>query len=327
MTKLADYSQEVTGDELDAALRAGGFDGVFHYLHGTPGWVIRLETLAVVADIRSHGWWQLGIDVPLNSSDADGAAMAAAARAYGFPPGSLMALDIEPERFVLDPPGWARAADAWCDGVRAGGYSPGPYGNDDTVAACGSRADWIWRAKPDQCDPAGPGLAAEYFAGRRIVQCSKGVWGGVEFDVSYSQFTIGGSRSTGGDGMGFLSRDIAGETFDEVYAAGGEAQWGSFPGGAGEWTGGNTPATNLGSPGGAKDLVEVTGAYTTHAGVQRLNLRGVRRDGGRWIKVMSVADFSVLTDWTVASAGPAQDVPTATAADEVLRAHLRDGPA
>jgi GH25 family lysozyme M1 (1,4-beta-N-acetylmuramidase) len=114
------------------------------------------------------------------------------------------------------------------------------------------------------------------------------------------------------DGMGFLSRDVTGETIDEVYASGGEALWGSYPGGAGEWISATTAPTNLGSPVGAKDLVEVTGAFTTHAGVQRLNLRGVRKDGSRWVKVMNPADFSVLEDWTEATAGPAQDVPLGT---------------
>lgn len=109
--------------------------------------------------------------------------------------------------------------------------------------------------------------------------------------------------------MGFLSRDVTGETLDEVYAAGGEAQWGSYPGGAGEWVGPPTTPTNLGSPMGAKDLVEADGAFTTHAGVQRLNVRGVRHDGSRWVKVVSAVDFSVLLDWSPGLSGPAQDVP------------------
>jgi hypothetical protein len=127
-----------------------------------------------------------------------------------------------------------------------------------------------------------------------------------------------------GDGMGFLSRDVTGDTLDEVYAAGGEALWGSFPGGAGQWTGAGTPPpTNLGSPQGARDLLEVTGAFTTHAGVQRLNVRGVRRDGSRWAKVMNVADFSTLQDWAQASAGPLQDVPGGSVPDTVFVTHAQ----
>ena len=47
--KLADYSDRVTADQLDTALRLGGFEGVFHYLSGTPGFIIRIETPDVVA--------------------------------------------------------------------------------------------------------------------------------------------------------------------------------------------------------------------------------------------------------------------------------------
>ena len=188
--KLADYSQVVTADQLDVALRAGGFEGVFHYTSGSLA--RRLELPAVVADIRGRGWPQLAIDVPhLATVDGDGAARVAT-DAYGFPAGALIALDIEPDEFRADPAGWAAAADGWCEGVRARRLSPGVYGVDATVAACANRADFIWRAKPGQCDPAGPGLAADFFAGRRIVQCGAAFFAGVEMDISFSQFTIGG---------------------------------------------------------------------------------------------------------------------------------------
>jgi len=187
--KLADYSQVVTVDQLDAALRAGGFEGVFHYTSGS--FALRLEDPAVVAGIRARGWPQLAIDVP-HLVDVDGAAAARAAIAYGFPAGALLALDIEPGPYRADPAGWAAAADRWCPAVRAAGLSPVVYGVDETVAACANQADSIWRAKPDMCDPAGPGLADAFFAGCRIVQCGAGVFGGVEMDVSYSQFAIGG---------------------------------------------------------------------------------------------------------------------------------------
>jgi hypothetical protein len=192
--RIADYSQSVTVDQLDAALLAGGFEAVFHYLAGTPGFVLRIEDPAVVAGIREKGWPQLGIDVPRLPPDVDGAATAERARQlYGCPPGFEIYLDIEPAQFVLDRAGWPPAADRWSDGIRAAGYVPGIYGTDETVAVCANNADRIWRAKPGQCDPAGPGLEATFFAGRRIVQCDSGVWGGVEFDVSFSQFMIGGA--------------------------------------------------------------------------------------------------------------------------------------
>src|SRR5690348_5325084 len=138
--KLADYSQAVTADQLDAALRAGGFEGVFHYVAGSPGWVRRIELPSVVAAIRTRGWPQIGIDIP-TLARIDGAAAAARARdVYGFGPGFRLALDIEPSLFEQDRAGWAAAADRWCDQVRAAGLSPGVYGTDATVAACANHA-------------------------------------------------------------------------------------------------------------------------------------------------------------------------------------------
>ena len=198
--RIGDYSQRVTADQLDAALRAGGFDGVSHYMAGTLGFALRIEDPAIVAEIRGKGWPQLGIDIPFSPSNVDGEATATrVAQVYGFGPGLGIGLDIEPVRFVLDPAAWAAASDRWCDQVRAAGFSPGVYGTDPTVAACANRADWIWRARPGECDPAGPGLASAFFAGRRIIQCGSGAWSGVEFDVNYSQFAVGGDVLTQDD--------------------------------------------------------------------------------------------------------------------------------
>ena len=191
--KLADYSQAVSVEQLDGALRAGGFEGVFHYVHGS--FARRLEVLDVVEGIRARDWPQLAIDVP-RLVDVDGAAAARAAIAYGYPAGALLALDVEAAEFDADPAGWTAAADRWCPAVRTAGLSPGVYGPDRALAACGTRADWIWRARPGMCDPAGPGLAAAFFAGRRVVQCGAGLFGGVEVDVSYSQFTVEGPMLT-----------------------------------------------------------------------------------------------------------------------------------
>jgi hypothetical protein len=196
--KLADYSDVVTVQQLDAALRAGGFQGVFHYLAGNNA--RRIEDPAVVAGIRDRGWPQAGISVPTVNA-VDGAADARRTReVYRFGDGFQLYLDIEPAEFDADPVRWPAAANRWCDAVRAARLSPGVYGVDRTVSACSDHADRIWRAKPGLCDPAGPGLAPSFFAGRRAVQCDAGKFpdapGGVVMDVSFSQFDL---SATGGD--------------------------------------------------------------------------------------------------------------------------------
>jgi hypothetical protein len=189
MSKFLDYSQVVTPDQLDGALRAASCDAVAHYLSGD--FALRIEDPAVVSAIRARGWHQCGISVP-TLGGVNGAADAATARdVYGFGAGFQLALDIEPDEFRGNPGAWGAAADAWCDQVRAAGLSPGVYGTDDTVAACGNHADWIWRAKPGQCDPAGPGLDPAFFAGQRAAQCITTTVAGVSVDVDFSQFPIG----------------------------------------------------------------------------------------------------------------------------------------
>lgn len=195
--KWGDYSQEVTGAQLADALVAGGFEGVLHYMAGTSGFVLRVELPAVVQEIAARGFPQMGIDTPTLGA-VNGPATAQRVRGvYGKGPGFVVWLDIEPDQFRINPDAWVAKADAWCDAIRAAGLVPGVYGTDVTVAACANRADRIWRAKPDMCDPAGPGLDSAFFAGRRMVQCSVEVAGGVEFDVSFSQWEGSMSLSQG----------------------------------------------------------------------------------------------------------------------------------
>jgi hypothetical protein len=186
--KAADYSQVVTAAELDAALRSGGFQSVWHYVGDD--FALREEDPNVVADIRSRGWPQGGIFVVRAPSSVNAAADVQRARAYGFPPGSKLALDVEPSVFDQDRTGWARACDAWAPGIRAGGYLAVIYGVDRTVAACGNQMDYLWRAVPGECDPAGPGLDPAWKPGVRMIQCGSGVFSGVSMDISYSQFSL-----------------------------------------------------------------------------------------------------------------------------------------
>src|SRR2546430_2584948 len=129
--KLGDYSDPVTVQQLDAALRAGSFEGVFHYLAGNNA--LRIEDAAVVAGIRDRGWPQAGISLPTVDS-VDGAADARRARDVShFGDGFQLYLDIEPGDFNQAPDRWPAAANRWCDGVGAAGLSPGVYGVDRTV--------------------------------------------------------------------------------------------------------------------------------------------------------------------------------------------------
>lgn len=189
--KLADYSQVVTVDELDGALHAGGFDGVFHYLGDD--FAFREEDPLIVAGIRARGWAQGGIFVPSLARVAGAGDAQRQLSTYGYPVGSVAVLDIEPIEFDQDPVDWANAADGWCVAIRAAGLRPWVYGVDRTVAACGNGADAIMRAVPGMCDPAAPGpqgLNPAFKPGQRAVQCDQGVWNGVSMDSSISEVSL-----------------------------------------------------------------------------------------------------------------------------------------
>lgn len=198
LQRIADYSQEVTVDGLDLALRLGGFYGVWHYLSGN--YARRWEDPKVVIGIRARGWPQGGISVPRNPASVNGPVDAdRAMNLYGLPRGSLYALDIEPGVFDLDPAGWERAANGWCDVVAMVGYVPVVYGVDRTVARCANHAQRIWRAKPGQADPEGPGLDPEFFAGRRMSQYDSEVWNGITFDGNECDFEFAPARDVSSD--------------------------------------------------------------------------------------------------------------------------------
>lgn len=321
--KLADYSQAVTVDSLDTALREGGFDGVFHYLRGTPGFVVRVETPEVVGGIRDRGWPQAGIDLPRTPGDADGNALVLVAQWYGCPPGHQLYLDIEPDVFAqFGANAWAAAADVWAGQVRAGGYSPNGYGTDATLAACANRMDRIWRAKPGQCDPAGPGLDPAFFAGRRATQCGAAVIGGIEMDISFSEFPLGATRLRGGDGV-LASSDAMQEPFWDVRirAADQAVLLGFFAGGAGDYESFTGNLTELGRPSGKAAPVQAGLTFTTHVpGHLRVNVGVTLADGSEWLKIYGDEPGSVnsiVQDWTPAGVPancPAVYVPAVTGA-------------
>lgn len=186
--KFADYSDVTSAGQIDAMLRAGAFNGIAHYIAGNNA--RRRELPSVVQAVRQLGWPQMGISVPTigfvnGAQDAE-----IASNDYRMPAGAIIWLDIEPTEFDSAPNAWPTEADRWCDGIRAGGYSPGIYGVDRTVAACSNHADRIWRAKPGECDPAAEGLDSAFFAGKRAIQCAQVTIAGLTVDVSYSEFSI-----------------------------------------------------------------------------------------------------------------------------------------
>jgi hypothetical protein len=186
LIRFLDYSNPTTIGQVDAAIRAARASGVCHYMSGN--FARRLEQTDIVTGIREIGWPQMGIDVPTLSA-VNGAKAAAIARdIYGHH--GRFALDIEPDEFRANPQAWKVAANQWCEDVHNAGLIPGIYGTDETVALCSDHADFIWRAKPDMCDPAGPGLDPNFFIGRRAVQCAQGTFAGLVCDINYAQFAL-----------------------------------------------------------------------------------------------------------------------------------------
>lgn len=237
-------------------------------------------------------------------------------------PGEGMAGDFENDPNAR---AWPANGLSWAEQflTEVGGpdYIPGFYGAPSFLAqhSLASLADtwWMWIADWFVQAPDTLGKKASLW---QFTDCASiaGVNGCVDGSyplVPVDSLLIPGidppTHSTGGSNnsdMGFVVRDVTQDILDEVYCAGGEALWGTYPGGAGGWVGANTSATNLGSPAGAKDLVEVSGAFATFVPGLRLHVRGVRKDGTRWLKVMNAGDFSMIQDWAQGSVGPNQDV-------------------
>jgi hypothetical protein len=288
-----------------ADMDAVGAQGGAIYVYGS----FLNYTKAHVDVARAAGKQVLPIIVPGNQPPAP--PLYAVAAPYGITSGPL-AYDIEDGSFPA--PEWVEQA---VNESNAAGWSAGVYSSG--AARQQYAFGWWWEARWPygagtwQPVPVLPtGQAGWQYAHDVVVN-------GSEYDISIFDMGVfeeaNPSSRTGDAGMGFLSRDVTGGTIDDVYVSDGEARWGVYPGGAGDWIASGV-TTNLGSPGDAKDLVEVTGAFTTHEGALRLNLRGVRRDGSRWVRVMDPVDFSTLLDWAVTAGGLAQDVLAPSVPDD-----------
>jgi len=194
----------------------------------------------------------------------------------------------------------------WCDRFsRPGRRAPTVYCNRSTLPAVqqavgGRRVDY-WIATLDGTQDVPGAVAVQYID-----------TGPYDESIIHDPSWVGLNppNTTEADGMGFLSRDVTAGTLDEVFArSDGHAVWGTFTGGAGQWESWTGGLTDLGSPQGAADLVTADGAFTTDPNGRRLNVRGIRRDGSRWIKVMNADTFGQIQDWVPAISGGNEFVP------------------
>lgn len=245
-------------------------------------------------------------------------------RVVGDPRGMLLALDLEVGSGNL-----ASYRDRFCDRVQAKAGKPCwwySYSNFVSTRSLNtSSADYpFWLAWPDS-NGALPRFA---FGGVAMQQYGltpvPGVSGGVDanrFFGSLDQLralAIGGAPApappppiTAGGRM-FIPYDVTKDPFDEVYAdVDGECRWGLWVGGGGQAAGWVGDLTTLGSPGGAKDLVQCDGAHTTHDGGLRLNVRGVRANGERWILIVDLTAGKLIQGWTKMPSTPRQFVAAA----------------
>jgi len=191
-----------------AAIDQGGIAAVNVYMGGrdaflggpprnrwTPQFVQSIATARPVAFFGS--WVSL---VPGQGGYAlghqDGLDAAAAARGYSMI--RWLSYDVEPAAFDANPTGAADAMRGFTDAVHSQSFLSMPYSVPRGLAAGAGGADAIWIANPNPGgeDPGVQPLDPAFFAGRRSVQCCLLIAAGVDWDLSHSQFSIGGPSMT-----------------------------------------------------------------------------------------------------------------------------------
>lgn len=186
-------------DDILAALQQSGARGLNFYLggrfNGGVGWTPQLAAQLAQArpDVAQYGTW-----VSLRPGQGgyalghqDGLDCVAAARAY--PAITWLVYDIEPITWQAWPTGVADAMRGFADAVHGAGYHAIDYGTPSAVAAA-SNEEVIWIANPNPggADPALQPLNPAYYAGRRAVQYGTAVFAGATWDVTHSEFSLGG---------------------------------------------------------------------------------------------------------------------------------------
>lgn len=190
-----------------AQVGARGFNvymgGRFAWLGGgsQAGW-----TPGVVAGLVAEGYGVFGSWVSLEPGQGgydlghqDGLDAVAAARS-NYPTLRILSWDVEPSAWWANMAGVIDAMRGFHDAVHAAGYLDMPYGWEGTVANC-PWADFVWVASPGFSDPArlrAP-LADDFLAGRRSVQYGSLAFGGTDWDVSHSEFSLEDAMSLNPD--------------------------------------------------------------------------------------------------------------------------------
>jgi hypothetical protein len=176
--------------------------GRFAYLGGgrAAGWTP--ELMAAIAAARP-GMGFFGSWVSLRPGEGgyglghqDGLDAASAAQSYSLI--RWLSYDVEAGAFDANPTGAAQAMLGFTDAVHQQGYKSMPYSVPRGLTAGAGSADAIWIANPNPGgdDPAVQPLNAAFFAGKRSVQCCLLIVAGVDWDLSHSQFSIGGDDLT-----------------------------------------------------------------------------------------------------------------------------------
>jgi hypothetical protein len=134
----------------------------------------------------------------------------AANTARGYPKVLWLSYDVEPGAFDANPVGAADAMAGFTDAVHSQGFLSMPYSVPRGLAAGAANADGIWIANPNPGgdDPTNQPLNPDFFAGRRSVQCCLLIAAGVDWDLSHSQFSVGGIHMTRDDWAAFYGAFI-----------------------------------------------------------------------------------------------------------------------
>lgn len=146
----------------------------------------------LVDEVRAAGYPGMGIYVSVVANRdgyLDGQDAGRLQTLYGGDP--LCCWDLEPVIYEQDPAAALAYGVRWVQGVRSAGYFAVLYSVPLACAAIADKGfDFVWPAVPGNFDPASIFNPA-FFPGRVAVQAGAGIWDGVEYDVSISEFDFG----------------------------------------------------------------------------------------------------------------------------------------